>query len=132
MPADLVKLTHDFYHFDLSLYGLTHGKDISRRKPDFQPHEDVLSYEFENTHKMRTFTLYRPGTNKKWTEKNADVPETQNIVLTFPGKASRAWYCTPENEAYRYPVPIPFIQEENVVRVQVPSLKVFGAVILAP
>lgn len=144
LPDSAVKIVHDYYHFDQLMFGLTHGKNIRRGRVPFLPYEGTVSYEFalkdesvtasppENEAKVKSFTLFRSGTNKKWTEKNVPVEELKNVTMVFPVVSRRAFYATPENPSFRNPVEIPLEIDGGNSWVQVPSLKIFGVLILIP
>ena len=128
------ELIRDYYSHDAMLFGYTHGKNVHNTTIDARLEGAITrTYAAEGRDALVVQILWA-GEDRRWT---VDVPlpeplADQILEVPLPGgvKPRAVYFASPDNAAFRLPVPAEFSVENGVAGVTLPELRVHATVIL--
>ena len=128
------ELIRDYYGHDAMLFGYTHGKNVHNTAIDARLEGAITRTYAAEGRDALVVQILRAGEDRRWT---VDVPlpeplADQILEVPLPGdvKPRAVYFASPDNEAFRLPVPAEFSVENGVARVTLPELRVHATVIL--
>jgi hypothetical protein len=128
------ELIRDYYSHDAMLFGYTHGKNVHNTTIDARLEGAITRTYAAEGRDALVVQILRAGEDRRWT---VDVPlpeplADQILEVPLPGgvKPRAVYFASPDNAAFRLPVPAEFSVENGVAGVTLPELRVHATVIL--
>ncbi|MCB2156836.1 hypothetical protein KQI84_18310 [bacterium] len=133
IPLQNVQIVRDYNMFDALLFGRNHGRNVANYETtSYMPGTVVRG--FQNDRGEITVTLLNNGEQMTWNAPRPDVKPLTNeeIAINLPANATvtQVLYGSPDDPAMMQPFPVDFEQTDGFVRLLIPRLHTFGAVII--